>query len=129
MGDANLSWANKLYIPLCLYFNCPASANAFSIPFLYIPLCLYFNVNVTFTVPAAKYFTFHYVFILICANNVETIDNCTFTFHYVSILMETEWQWLSSKRLYIPLCLYFNPKHGWRRKNALTSLHSIMSLF
>ena len=58
----------RLYIPLCLYFNCSGIRTVYSSEQLYIPLCLYFNqLMATYIKSAENFFTFHYVSILIFA--------------------------------------------------------------
>ena len=55
-------------------------------------------------------FTFHYVSILIRSAHRHRSSPADFTFHYVSILIAYELTGLNHhSRLYIPLCLYFNP--------------------
>ena len=77
---------------------------------IYIPLCLYFNSESGENVSVTAEFTFHYVSILIRRYRGINLQAIQFTFHYVSILIRFL-HFLKNRniKIYIPLCLYFNP--------------------
>ena len=107
-GSVDPPWSGYLYIPLCLYFNCPTADDIADCWSLYIPLCLYFNLKPSFSVRSD-----FVLYIPLCLY----FNAGTWTLAFQRI-------WL-----YIPLCLYFN----WRGRLVIRSssipLHSIMSLF
>ena len=123
------SWGIYLYIPLCLYFNGASVRGNVSQSQLYIPLCLYFNVRRPSFSSAENSFTFHYVSILMNWRSNVKIKAVYFTFHYVSILIGNCSRICLPKKLYIPLCLYFNLPHWPESSYSFATLHSIMSLF
>ena len=77
--------------------------------FIYIPLCLYFNITPSELEVAPFIFTFHYVSILIPQIKYTALFVQSFTFHYVSILIHCRKKQGGKLKIYIPLCLYFNP--------------------
>ena len=107
-GSVDPPWSGYLYIPLCLYFNCPTADDIADCWSLYIPLCLYFNLIaghdglwcLKLYIPLCLYF------------NPEQNRHPD-----------------AASKIYIPLCLYFN--HGQQGTGTIVEnhLHSIMSLF
>ena len=77
----------EIYIPICFYFNIPASIDVFVNATIYIPICFYFNFDKLPPTLQKAVFTFQYVSILIgvlcCAPHFLSL----FTFQYVSILI------------------------------------------
>ena len=111
------------------YFNYDLHFFFRSAHVIYIPLCLYFNLGTSLFGSPWAAFTFHYVSILIVTSKLPDRKTSKFTFHYVSILITRRryWRWLTL-RVYIPLCLYFNPT-SIASNSRRCCLHSIMSLF
>ena len=63
-----------------------------------------------------RFFTFHYVSILIKAEDEKGKGLYIFTFHYVSILIRIDTKCCNPpSALYIPLCLYFNSMEDYYR--------------
>ena len=98
-----------IYIPLCFYFNTPASPRRRCRSWIYIPLCFYFNSGrhrsdrhrSGIYIPLCFYFN--------KGGSGYCIELVKFTFHYASTLIEKpKSQTGNGKLIYIPLCFYFN---------------------
>ena len=105
--EITITFSQKIYIPLCIYFNCDTSA-----------ICSHVNI-----------FTFHYV--SISTDFISDIVTCRhkFTFHYVSI-STTPWYVIKSFLYYLHSTMYlFQLIPFTFPPMSYTYLHSTMYLF